>query len=150
SLDRGRFRYFPVAPGRVEFAIEVRRALLSARPDVVAVELPVILQPAYLRAVERLPEISVLLYPGGEEEDRAIYVPVEPADPFTEAIRTALEIGAEVLFADPAIGERPHLPDFYPDTYSIRRIGMDKYVEAYRVYPQARSEGVARHAAGIA
>ena len=37
SLDRGRFRYFPVAPGRMEFAIEVRRALLSARPDVVAV-----------------------------------------------------------------------------------------------------------------
>ena len=40
SLDRGRFRYFPVAPGRMEFAIEVRRALLDARPGVVAVELP--------------------------------------------------------------------------------------------------------------
>ena len=43
SLDRGRFRYFPVAPGRMEFAVEVRQALLSARPDVVAVELPVTL-----------------------------------------------------------------------------------------------------------
>src|SRR6266478_4381720 len=108
SLDRGRFRYFPVAPGRMEFAIEVRRALLNARPNVVAVELPLILQPTYMRAVERLPEMSVLLYPGGEDEEEAIYVPIEPADPFTEAVRTALEIGAEVMFADPAIGERPH------------------------------------------
>jgi hypothetical protein len=117
---------------------------------VVAVELPVILQPTYMRAVERLPEMSILLYPGGEDEEEAIYVPIEPADPFTEAVRTALEIGAEVMFADPAIGERPHLPDFYPDTYSIRQIGIDKYVEAYRIYPQPRSDEIFQHAAGIA
>src|SRR6266581_4026780 len=150
SLDRGRFRYFPVAPGRMEFAVEVRQAMLGARPDVVAVELPATLQSAYLRAVARLPEMSVLLYPGGEEQDQAIYVPVEPADPFTEAVRTALEIGAGVLFADPGIGERPHLPDLYPDAYSIRQIGLEKYVEAYRVYPQSRSDEISRHAAGIA
>src|SRR6478609_6599347 len=150
SLDRGRFRYFPVAAGRMEFAIEVRQAILSARPDVVAVELPAPLHLAYMQAVYRLPEMSVLLYPGGEDQDQAIYVPVEPADPFTEAIRTAMEIGAEVLFADPGIGERPHLPDVYPDTYSIRHIGIDKYVEAYRVYPQPRSDEISRHASGIA
>ncbi len=149
SLDRGRFSYFPVAPGRMEFALEVRRALLAARPDVVAVELPVGLREAYLQAVERLPRMSVLFY-AGEDEDRAIYVPVEPADPFTEAIRTGLEIGAEILFADPDVGERPHLPDVYPDTYSISHIGLEKYVEAYRVYPQERSDEIARHAAGIA
>src|SRR5690349_1505256 len=113
----------------MEFAIEVRRALLGARPDVVAVELPVTLEPTYSKAIQRLPEMSVLIYPGGEEEDHAIYVPVEPADPFAEALRTAKEIGAEVIFADPDIGERPHLPDLYPDTYSIRQIGMEKYVE---------------------
>src|SRR5436190_1980688 len=150
SLDRGRIRYFPVAPGRMEFAVEVRETLLSVRPDVVALELPATLQAAYLRAVQRLPEMSVLLYPGGEEQDQAIYVPVEPTDPFTEALRTALEIGAEVLFADPGVGERPHLPDLYPDAYSIRSIGIEKYVEAYRVYPQPRSEEIAQHAAGIA
>src|SRR4029453_3165151 len=115
SLDRGRFRSFPVAPSRMEFAIEVRQALLNARPDVVAIELPATLQPAYLQAVNRLPRMSVLLYPGGEDLEQAIYVPVEPGDPFTEAIRTAGEIGAEILFADPGIGERPHLPDHYPD-----------------------------------
>ena len=151
SLQRGRFQYFPVAPGRLEFAIEVRRAILRDRPQVIAVELPVTLQPAWLRAVERLPEISLIFYPdesaGG---DRAVYVPIEPADPFTEAIRTGLETGAEIVFADPDAGERPHLKDSYPDSYAIRHIGLDRYVEAYRVYPQPRSEELARHAAGIA
>ena len=151
SLARGRFTYFPVVPGRLEFAIEVRRAILAARPQVVVVELPVTLQPAWTRAVGRLPEISLIFYPdesGGEDE--AVYVPVEPADPFTEAVRTGIEVGAEIVFADPEAGVRPHLKDSYPDTYAIRHIGLDRYIEAYRVYPQPRSGEIAHHAAGIA
>lgn len=150
SLQRGRFTYFPVVPGRLEFACEVRRAILADKPQVVALELPTTLQDAYHRAVTRLPEMSVIFYTDEREEDQAIYVPVEPADPFTEAFRTGLETGAEVVFADPDSGERPHLKDFYPDTYSIRQIGLSRYVEAYRVYPQPRSEEIARHAEGIA
>jgi hypothetical protein len=151
SLERGRFTYFPVVSGRLEFAVEVRQALLREKPNVVAVELPSTLQHAWMRAVERLPEVSVILY--SEEsgpEDQAIYVPVEPADPFTEAIRTGLEIGAEIVFADPDCGVRPHLKDAYPDPYSIRHIGLRRYVDAYRVYPQPRSPEIERHAAGIA
>jgi hypothetical protein len=151
SFERGRFTYFPVAPGRLEFAIEVRQAILRTRPQVVAVELPATLQRAWMQAVERLPAMSLIFYPdestGGEQ---AVYVPIEPADPFTEAIRTAIEIGAEVVFADPDAGTRPHLKDTYPDSYAIRHIGLARYVEAYRVYPQPRSPEIARHAAGIA
>jgi hypothetical protein len=153
SLRRGRFTYLPVAPGRLEFAIEVRQAILRDRPQVVALELPVTLQQHYVRAVARLPEMSVIFYPdetARDDAERAIYVPVEPADPFVEAIRSALEIGADVVFADPDSGERPHLKDAYPDPYSIRHIGYEKYVEAYRVYPQERSDELARHAGGIA
>jgi hypothetical protein len=151
SLRRGRFTYFPVVPGRVEFAFELRQAILRERPEVIAVELPTTLQYVWQGAVARLPEMSVIFYPddsGGADE--AVYVPVEPADPFTEAVRTGLEIGAEIVFADPDAGPRPHLRDAYPDTYSIRHIGLDRYIEAYRVYPQPRSEELARHAGGIA
>ena len=149
SLRRGRFTYLPVVPGRLEFAIEVRQAILRERPQVVALELPVTLQEQYLRAVSRLPEITVILYPD-ESGESAVYVPVEPADPFVEAIRSGLESGAEILFADPDSGERPHLKDAYPDPYAIRHVGLAKYVEAYRVYPQERSDEIARHADGIA
>src|SRR5437870_2505211 len=147
SLKRGRFTYFPVVPGRLEFAIEVRQAILRDRPQVIALELPVTLQTAWMSAVARLPEISLIFYPddtGGE--DRAVYVPVEPADSFTEAIRTGLEIGADIEFADPDAGQRPHLKDEYPDPYAIRHIGLARYIEAYRIYPQARSEELSRHA----
>src|SRR5262245_38834019 len=110
SLVRGRFTYLPVVPGRVEFAAEIREAILRERPDVIALELPVTLQPAWLRAVQRLPQISVLFYPDeAAGEDRAVYVTVEPADPFSEAIRTGLEIGAGIVFCDPDAGDRPHL-----------------------------------------
>jgi hypothetical protein len=151
SLTRGRFTYFPVVPGRLEFAIEVRQAILRDRPQVIALELPVSLQSAWLRGVARLPEMSLIFYPDESAgDDRAIYVPIEPADPFTEAIRTGLEIGAEIVFADPDAAERPHLKDAYPDPYAIRFIGIRRYVDSYRVYPQPRSEELAQHAAGIA
>jgi hypothetical protein len=150
SLGRGNITYFPVIPGRLEFAIEVRRAILREHPKIVAVELPGALEDVYLQALARLPEISVILYPDPQDDERGIYVPVEPCDPFTEAVRTALEIDAEVIFIEPDLGDRPHLPDTYPDPYSIRYIGLPKYIEAYRVYPQARNEDIAAHAAGMA
>src|ERR1700735_1035256 len=62
SLERGRFSYLPVVPGRLEFSIEVRRRILAERPAVVAVELPETLEDAYLTAIQRLPQISVIFY----------------------------------------------------------------------------------------
>jgi hypothetical protein len=151
SLQRGPFAYFPVVPGRLEFALEVRQAILRDRPQVIALELPVTLQDVWMRAVSRLPEMSLIFYPDETTGDeQATYVLVEPGDPFTEAIRTGLEIGAEIVFADPDAEERPHLKDLYPDTYAIRHIGLARYIEAYRVYPQPRSGDILRHAAGIA
>jgi len=160
SLVRGRFSYVPVAPGRIEFAIEVRRRILSERPAVVAVELPETLEAPYLDAIQRLPQISVIFYrdpvtplhsrPESDADEQSIYVPVEPVDPFVEAIRSAQEIGAQVVFADPDANERPHLADTYPDSYSLRSIPLSRYVEAYRVYPQPRTEDLELFAAGIA
>src|SRR5678816_61821 len=159
SLERGRVRYFPVVPGRVEFAIALRRLLLAEKPQIVAVELPEFLEPVYRRALERLPEMSVILcMPSSssssagdsDDDERPVYVPVEPADPFTEAVRTALEIGAEVIFLEPDTQDRPHLPDQFPDTYSVQRIGLDRYIEGYRVWPQNRTEEVTAHAAAMA
>jgi hypothetical protein len=155
SLERGRFRYFPVVPGKLEFAMALRRFLLDTRPPLVAVELPEFLANSYWQALEHLPQMSAILYmepdgPDPESDDRAVYVPVEPADPFTEALRTAQEIGSEVVFLEPEFNERPHLPDVYPDTYSIQKIGLDKYIESYRLWPQTRTDEVVAHASAMA
>ena len=113
-------------------------------------ELPGWLEPPYLKAVERLPRLSVIVYPDPSDDDRGIYIPIEPADPFTEAVRTARETGAAVIFAEPDVGERPHLPDAVPDPYSLRYIGHQKYIEQYRLHPQERTDETAIHAGGIA
>jgi hypothetical protein len=163
ALQRGRIRYFPVVPGRLEFTIELRRRLLTEKPAIVAVELPGFLESTYRRALARLPEMSVMLYHrdgtrasskesgrDSDDEDQAIFIPVEPTDPFVEAVRTAIEIEAQIIFLEPDTAERPHLHSAYPDTYAIRKIGIDKYVEAYRVYPQTRTDEVTAHASAMA
>ncbi|MCU1329467.1 MAG: hypothetical protein JWN34_4837, partial [Bryobacterales bacterium] len=155
SLRRGRMSWVPVVPGRLEFAAEVRRRMLAERPQVVAVELPATLESLFLSAVKRLPAISVIVYNdtayrANAEQEQAVYVPVEPADPFIEAIRTAQEIGAQVVFADPDSSERPHLRSAYPDSYALKTISLEQYTEAWRLQPQPRTPEIESFAAGIA
>ncbi len=148
-LTYGHLRFLPVVPGRMEFAAAIRHALLREVPNVVAVELPLSLGASWRRAVRRLPEISVILYPG-ESEDDLVYVPVEPADPFTEAVRTALEIGAQVAFVEPDLALRPHLTEAGPDTYALHAVGYDRYVAMYREARRPRSAEIEAHARAIA
>ncbi len=99
-----------------------------------------------------MPRMSVILIPDSDnaEEERATYIPIEPGDPFVEALRTAEEIGAEVIFLEPATQGKPHLSDSYPEPYSVELIGIERYLEAYRVHPQARTPEVEAHAAAMA
>ena len=108
SLTRGRFTYFPVVPGTAGVRggsaprDPARAAAGGSRGTSHHAAGGVSAKPS--RDFRRSRSSST---PTNGEEARAVYVPVEPADPFTEAIRTALEIGAELVFADPDTGERP-------------------------------------------
>jgi hypothetical protein len=151
-IRRGNITYLPVIPGRLEFAWRVRNYLVEHRPRVIAVELPSSLERAYAKALDRLPRMSVILIPEGEREDeeRATYIPVEPGDPFVEALRTARELEAEIVFLEPASHEKPHLNDTYPEPYAIEIVGLDSYLEAYRVHSQPRTREIEAHAAAMA
>jgi hypothetical protein len=150
ALVRGNVIYLPVIPGRVEFAWRVRRHILAHSPQVVAVELPSSLEDLYDEAVERLPQMSVIVIPERDDQERATFIPVEPADAFVEAVRSAAEVAAQTVFLEPATHDRPHLPDTYPEPYSVELIGMDRYVEAYRVHPIERTPQLEAHAAAMA
>ncbi len=152
-LTRGNISYFAVVPGRLEFAWRVRRYLVERRPSVIAVELPSSLEALYRKALGRLPQMSVILIPeddADEHEGRATYIPVEPADPFVEALRTALEFGAEIVFLEPPRHDKPHVNDSYPEPYALEIIGSRAYLEAYRVHPQPRTPELDAHAAAMA
>ncbi|MBI1358177.1 MAG: hypothetical protein GC160_27910 [Acidobacteria bacterium] len=149
ALRRGRIRYLPAVPGRMEFASAVREEILREPPSVVAVELPITLEPLYSRAIERLPQLSALTW-RDRGDDRAVYVPIEPSDCFVEALRTARELGLTVEFLDPDTSERPHLDEIYPDVYAVERLGLARYVEAYRLGRPEPSREVRVHAEGLA
>ncbi len=151
TLVRGSLTYFPVVPGRIEFAARVRRLLLAQRPKVVAVELPSSLEKVYTKAINRMPRLSVIVIsdPLDDEKDTT-YIPVEPSDPFVEALRSAIEIGAELIFLEPATQSRPHFEDHYPEPWAVEVIGTERYVERYRVHPQPRTSTVDAHAAAMA
>lgn len=133
-LRRGNLSFFPVVAGRMEFAVEVRRRVLEQRPAVIAVELPQSIEKRYLQAIERLPQISALMLTSGDRDD-ATFLVIEPADPFTEALRSAFDVDAKPIFLEPPLLDRPTLSLPLPDTYAIRRIGLEAYWEALLQLP---------------
>src|SRR3954454_7549074 len=140
TLVRGNLTYLPVVPGRIEFARRVREFLLANRPDVVAVELPDPLESVYRKAIDRMPQWSVaVIRSDDDDEESAQYIPIEPGDPFTEALRTASELGSETIFLEPAVRSGSPSLVTYPDTASIEYIGFGRFVDEYRVSKNGRS-----------
>jgi hypothetical protein len=132
----------PVLHYRMEFAHLVREAVAKLDPDCIAIELPPTLADQYLRGVARLPEISVLSYvtrPGA-----TVYLPIEPADPFAEAARLALEQQIPVCCIDVDLDDYPLHADLLPDSYAVQRLGLAPYyrefVAAFRHQPVDRSD----------
>lgn len=146
---QGRYRFLPVVPGRMEFAAEVRRAILAHRPRRIAVELPQTLKAATLRAVSRLPEVSVIVYPDSSGQG-GVYVPVEITDPLMEALRSGQEVNAAVHFVDPDLDRPVHPPENYPDSYAVRRIGYASYVDNWLACPRSANHQLQRQAQGMA
>ncbi len=140
----------PVVHERLEMAAAVRSALEASDPAAVAVELPPSLRDAALRAIARLPRISLLVTrePG---EEALVWVSA-PGDPFVEALRWALERGREVFFIDPDLPYAERHEDPIPDTYSILQIGAERYFEllAERIGQSEGSEADRQREAGMA
>ncbi len=119
----------PVLHHHVEYADLVRRVIDDLAPDAVAVELPDTLEAPLLGAVERLPQVSVLVYQ--DDEGRSVYLPVEVADPLVEALRRARETGARPACVDVDVDYPLRHAEAFPDTYALLSIGPRAYLEAY-------------------
>ncbi|MFV2071801.1 MAG: hypothetical protein ACC742_04005 [Thermoanaerobaculales bacterium] len=123
-------RVMPVLHERVDLAPVVRAVLTAVDPAVVAVELPTTLAEAAVKAVERLPKISVVISeePG---EDALVWV-VTPGDPLVEGLRWAVEHDREVALVDPDIRYRHRRHDPLPDPHALHTLGADRYLELVR------------------
>lgn len=130
ALQQGALHVVPVCHDRLEFAHEVRRAVLSIRPAAVAVELHEEVRGRYLEAVKRFPFLSYIEQ-HNERGDAPLLINVEPTDPFAEAVRTAFEAGIAVHFVDLNVAEYPAVYEPMPDSYALRHIGLASYFEEY-------------------
>lgn len=128
----------PTLHQTLEFAVLARRAFQAVKPTAVALELPRTIEEAFRRAVARLPYLSVLLYPDGEE---MVYLLVEPHEAMVEAARLALEGGASLHLVDRDDGSYPLRREPAPDPWALTRTGPAPYVETLlRAHPPGADE----------
>lgn len=150
----GNVHALPILHYRMEFAHLVREAVRAVNPDCIAIELPATLEAPFLRAIERLPQISVLTYEvsaaallkgkPAEEASQTVYLLIEPADPQVEAARLALERDIPLHLIDLDLDDYPLHNEPLPDPYAVQRLGLAayyrEYVAAYRDAPPDRED----------
>jgi len=129
----------PTLHQSVEFAVLVRRAFFAVRPTAVAVELPSTIAEAIRKAVLRLPLLTVVLWPDGDE---TVYLLVEPHEPMAEAARLALENGASLHLVDRDDGSCPLRREAMPDPWAMTRTGPAPFVGALLdAFPPSEDDG---------
>ncbi len=129
-ITHGNIIFAPVLHGRLEFAETVRRLFHEHRPDAVAVEFPPTLRQAVLRGLDALPNLRVVVYQ--EKDGRHVYLPLEPQDPLVTAAWLARRHGLPLHFVDRDTEGYPRRREPFPDPYSVRRLGLAAYAEAFR------------------
>jgi len=141
----------PIIHGSGDFAIEVRRVMLSRRYDCLAVPLPPSFQRDVERAIEFLPGISAVVqaeprqfaetdwspesgWPVEEppESDRVLsYVPIDPCQGVISALRTAIGERIPRAFIDLETTEfEEPAGAVLPDPYAVRTVAAERFAAA--------------------
>ncbi|WP_321421352.1 hypothetical protein [uncultured Methanobacterium sp.] len=119
----------PYFPGRAEDAYHIKEEISQLEGVVVAVDLPDGLGEEIIKAVEKLPMISVI----ADEMGRAI--PITPNDPAIEAVRSSLDQDISIEFLDaslPFTREEFRGIDKFADL--VEDIGVEKYASLLKPY----------------
>ena len=141
---------FPVIHGSGDFAVEVRRLMLSRKFSCLAVPLPPSFQSAVEAAVEQLPSVSVVLQreplrefsgtstnfeTGAEDDDTndvapASYVPIDPCQPVIAALRIARQERMARVFIDIETDHYIPREAVLPDPYALKRVRPEQFAAA--------------------
>ena len=142
----------PIIHGSGDFAIEVRRVMLSQQFDCLAVPLPPSFQHDVERAIEFLPSISLVMQEepqnitatewtgddsGQDDEedeeqlDRTFsYVPIDPCQGVITALRIAIEERLPRKFVDLETSEFDCYAAGLPDPYALKQVSPEKFAAA--------------------
>lgn len=150
----------PVIHGSGDFAVEVRRLMLSQKFACLAVPLPPSFRNEVEAAVELLPQVSVVLQreparsfglseyrpegaaDGGDGDERAAdraaadlqgsasYVPIDPCQPVIAALRIAMQERIPRAFIDPEAEHYLPRTAVLPDPYALKRVSTEQFAAA--------------------
>ena len=140
----------PIIHGSGDFAIEVRRMMLTQSFDCLAVPLPPSFQHDVERAIQFLPSISLVLqnesppivgreWTGSEEEDQedstsipnvASYVPIDPCQGVIAGLRFALDERMPRAFIDLETAQFESYFGVLPDPYALKHVSPEKFAAA--------------------
>ena len=144
----------PVIHGSGDFAIEVRRRMLSHQFDHLAVPLPPSFQSEVEAGVEQLPAVTAVLQrilPAdlGDNEDAdvdgaATYVPIDPCQPVISALRIAAQEHIPRTFIDIESEDYEPAADALPDAYALKQVSPDRFAAAVLPVLAAPREGPQR------
>ena len=130
NIDSNILRYknilaIPSIHSRVYFSLAVREAVEEFKPDAIAIEHPEIFGKSLREAVSRLPFISLIIR---EDENEALYIPIDPCDSIIEAARLAIDEEIPFFPIDKdvnSINTNSHY--LMPDDYLLNKIGLEKF-----------------------
>ncbi len=122
--------YFaPALHGKLEFGISIDILVKAIGPDCLAVELPHQAKAPFIDAVNRFPYISALCV---ESAGPLQYQIVEPQDPTAAAVRRfGTDRAAHIHFIDHFCENYMEHPDAFPDAYSLRVVGYERYCREF-------------------
>jgi len=147
----------PVIHGSGDFAIEVRRMMLAASFDCVAVPLPPSFQHDVEEAIERLPTPAMVCQkepprfdtswspdkdiddedeeswddpPPPDDDPSLSYVPIDPCQPVIAALRSALGEHIERAFIDLETARFQPNSAVLPDPYALKQVALHRFAAA--------------------
>ena len=149
-----RITVLPIIHGSGDFAIEVRRVMLSQKFDCLAVPLPPSFQTPVERAIEFLPGITAVVQPDfrpesatdwkeaepddddDEREDwqpgpsECSYVPIDPCQGVISALRIAIQEHVARAFIDLETERFEPVAAVLPDPYAVKQVAADRFAAA--------------------
>ena len=140
----------PIIHGSGDYAIEVRRLMLTQHFDCLAVPLPPSFQDEVERAIEFLPGITLVLQPepktfrqrdwtpdsdfesaeGFDDEQSASYVPIDPCQGVIMAIRVAVQERMKRAFIDLETASFEPYGSVLPDPYALKKVSSERFAAA--------------------
>ena len=137
----------PIIHGSGDFAIEVRRVMLTQSFDCLAVPLPPSFQADVERAIGFLPNVSIVTqeeqvpfsvqeWTGESNEhdgdrDRVFsYVPIDPCQGVITALRIALQERMPCEFVDQETSQFESFGAGLPDPYALKHVSPEKFATA--------------------